>query len=107
MNVGPFEVRISEEIFENLCARLVRIRWPDEIEGAGWDYGVPLGYMKDLVEYWRTGFDWRAQEERINSFANFRAEVEGLGVHFVHERGKDPLRPDKGRHYETCISSFT
>ncbi len=90
MNVRPYELRVPGEVFEDLQTRLAHVRWPDEVEGVGWGYGVPLAYAKELVEYWRGSFDWRAQEEWINSFANFRAEVGGIGIHFVHERGKGP-----------------
>ncbi|HEV8629004.1 MAG TPA: epoxide hydrolase [Thermoanaerobaculia bacterium] len=54
---------------------------------AGWDYGTNLDCLRGLVAYWADGFDWRAQEERLNAFDHFRAEVAGIGVHFVHERG--------------------
>ena len=90
MDVQPFKVQVPEATLEDLNERLARTRWPDEIPGSGWDYGSNLSYIKDLVEYWRTGFDWRAQEQAINSFANFRADVDGLNVHFIHERGKGP-----------------
>jgi pimeloyl-ACP methyl ester carboxylesterase len=88
MTVEPFEVSISQATLEDLRERLAATRWPDEIEGAGWDYGANLEYMKELVGYWLEDFDWRTQEERINSFANYRAEVDGLGIHFIHERGR-------------------
>ena len=63
---------------------------PDEIQASGWDYGSNLDYLKSLVDYWRTGFDWRAQETLINSFSHFKAAVDGLDIHFIHERGKGP-----------------
>jgi hypothetical protein len=93
MNVSRFKVRVPDEVLADLRERLRRTRWPDELQGAGWDYGVPLMYVKELIEYWHEDFDWQKQEEHINSFANFRAEVDGLSIHFVHERGKgsDPL----------------
>ena len=88
--VEPFAVAVSENALRDLRERLARTRWPDEVEGAEWDYGVPLSYMKDLVAYWRDDFDWRAQEWRINSFHNYRADVAGVGIHFIHERGRGP-----------------
>ena len=88
MDVQPFNVQVPEATLEDLRERLARTRWPDDIPGSGWDYGSNLAYIKELVEYWRTKFDWRAQEEAINSFAHFRASVDGLGIHFIHERGK-------------------
>ena len=90
MDVQPFKVEVPDEVLEDLRERLDRTRWPDGIPDSGWDYGTSLGYIKELVYYWRTGFDWRAQEEAINRFAHFRASVDGLGIHFIHERGKGP-----------------
>lgn len=60
---------------------------------AGWDYGTEAAYLKELVEYWQHRFDWRLQEAAINRLAHFRAEVDGLNIHFIHERGqgKHPL----------------
>ena len=90
MGVQPFKVQVPEETLKDLQDRLALTRWPDEIPGSGWDYGSNLAYIKELVEYWRTGFNWRAQEEAINTFSHFRTTVEGLGVHFIHERGNGP-----------------
>jgi pimeloyl-ACP methyl ester carboxylesterase len=90
MDVRPYTVAVPEEVLEDLRQRLARTRWPDEVEGAGWDYGANLAYMQELVEYWRTRFDWRAQERAINAFPHFRADVDGTGVHFIHVRGRGP-----------------
>ena len=90
MDVQPFKVEVPEAILEDLRERLARTHWPDEIPDSGWDYGSNLDYIKELAHYWRTGFDWRVQERAINSFAQFRASVDGLGIHFIHERGKGP-----------------
>ncbi len=88
--VRPFRIDVPQADLDDLRERLSRTRWTDEVEGAGWDYGTNLGYLRELVEYWRDGFDWRKQEAKLNEFAHFRAEVDGFGVHFVHERGKGP-----------------
>ena len=88
MDVRPFEVQVTEEVLDDLRERLAHTRWPDEIADAGWDYGTNLAYMRELVGYWEGRFDWREQEERLNRFAHFRAEVDGFGLHFIHERGK-------------------
>lgn len=90
MEVQPFKVAVDDWVMEDLRRRLASTRWPDEIPASGWDYGSNLAYLKELVEYWRTSFDWRAQEKLINSFNHFRAEVEELNIHFIHERGKGP-----------------
>jgi len=90
MTPRPFEIYVPDEVLEDLRERLAKTRWTDEVEDAGWDYGTNLAYMRELVAYWETGFDWRAQEKRLNQFANFRATVDGFGIHFIHERGKGP-----------------
>ena len=90
MTVEPFKVDVPDSVLQDLHERLNRTRWPDEIPGSGWDYGSNLDYVKELVDYWRTKFDWRAQEKLINSFAHFKTNVDGLGIHFIHEKGKGP-----------------
>ena len=90
VHVEPYRVAVPQPLLDDLRERLRRTRWPDEVKDSGWDYGANLAYMKRLVEYWRSDFDWRAQEQAINAFAHFRADVEGLGIHFIHERGKGP-----------------
>src|SRR6266700_975011 len=90
MNRQPFKVHISQETLDNLRTRLEQTRWPDEIEGAGWDYGTNLAYLKTLVNYWQNDFDWRTQEQAINRFSRFKANIDGLNIHFIHERGKGP-----------------
>ena len=90
MVVKPFEIKVDDAVLDDLRQRLSATRWPDEIPASGWDYGSNLGYVKELVEYWRTSFDWRAQEKLLNSFNQFKTQVEGLDIHFIHERGKGP-----------------
>jgi len=90
MNVQSFPIAIPQATLDDLRERLAHTRWPDEIEGAGWDYGTNLAYLKELVDYWQHDFDWRAQEKHLNAFAHFRTEIDGLGIHFLHERGKGP-----------------
>ena len=90
MEVRPFEISVEQSVLDDLQVRLTHTRWPDEIPGAEWDYGSNLDYIKELVEYWRTDFDWRAQEKKLNAFHHFKSEVEGLDIHFIHERGTGP-----------------
>lgn len=90
MEIQPFEVRVGKDVLEDLHRRLARTRWPDEISGAGWDYGSALAYIKELAAYWRTQFDWTTQEEAINSYPHFRALVDDLWVHFIHQKGAGP-----------------
>ncbi len=90
MNIEPFVVSVPQSTLDDLKARLAGTRWPDEIECSGWDYGANLAYLKELLHYWRFSFEWRAQEKLLNSFPHFRAEIEGLKVHFIHQRGRGP-----------------
>ena len=90
MEIKPFEMHVAEDVLDDLGHRLSNTRWPDEIPDTGWDYGSNLKYMMELVEYWRTDFNWRAQEKLINSFDHFMVDVEGQAIHFIHERGTGP-----------------
>ena len=90
MDIEKYVIDVPQPVLDDLAARLDATRWPDEIPGAGWDYGTDPEYLRELVEYWRTGYDWRAQERALNEFDHFRATVDGLGVHFIHARGKGP-----------------
>lgn len=90
MHVQSFTVNVAQSILDDLRERLSRTRWPDEVQGAGWDYGTNLDYLKSLVDYWQNTFNWRKQEVKLNQFTQFRAEIDGFGIHFIHERGKGP-----------------
>ena len=90
MEIERFTIDVSQEVLDDLAVRLAGTRWPDEIPGAGWDYGTNMGYLRELVEYWQTEYDWRAQERALNELEHFRADVDGLGIHFIHARGKGP-----------------
>jgi len=90
MAVEPFKIQVPDSVLDDLKSRLERTSWPEELPGTDWDYGSNLGYVKELVEYWRTKFDWRGQENLINSFSHFKTDVDGLGIHFIHEKGKGP-----------------
>jgi pimeloyl-ACP methyl ester carboxylesterase len=90
MHVKPFRSDVPEGVLDDLRRRLAHARWPDALHGAGWTYGADLDFMRSLAAYWRDTFDWRAQERRLNLWPQFRAEVGGLGVHFIHARGKGP-----------------
>ena len=88
--IRPFEIAVPQSVLDDLQERLERTRFPDEIEGADWDYGANLAYMKELVEYWRTEFDWREQERRLNEFEQFKTVIDGLDIHFIHQRSPVP-----------------
>ena len=90
--MGPrrFRVQVPDEVLEDLRSRLARTRWPDPLPYPGWAAGADVGYLKELVAHWAGSFDWLAQEQYLNSFAQFIADVGGQRVHFVHERGRGP-----------------
>ncbi len=90
MPITPFHLAIPDETLQDLQSRLAQTRWPNEISHSGWDYGSNLSYLKELVDYWQTGFDWRQQEAALNAFSHFRTDVDGLGIHFIHEKGVGP-----------------
>jgi hypothetical protein len=90
MAVEPFKIQGPDSVLDDLKSRLERTPWPEELPDTDWDYGSNLGYVKELVGYWRTKFDWRGQENLINSFSHFKTHVDGLGIHFIHEKGKGP-----------------
>ena len=68
----PFEIAVSDAVLDDLRQRLGQTRWPDEMPGVGWDYGSNLDYIKELCEYWRTDFDWRAQENQAQRFQSLQ-----------------------------------
>jgi len=90
MHPESFSVRVPDEVLDDLQSRLGNTRWPEALPYAGWTSGVDLAYLRELVEYWATSFDWRAQERRLNAFSQFTADVGGQLIHFVHERGRGP-----------------
>jgi hypothetical protein len=78
----PFRIHVGDDIIENLRARLLQTRWPDQVPGIGWEQGTDLRWLQRLVSYWAREFDWRAYERRLNTLNHFIWE----GVHFVHQR---------------------
>lgn len=88
--IRSFSIEIPESTFADLHGRLTKTRWPDEVRDSGWDYGANLQYLKNIVVYWRDTFDWRAQERQLNALPHFRTNIEGLGIHFIHVRGRGP-----------------
>ncbi|HWS38138.1 MAG TPA: epoxide hydrolase [Actinoplanes sp.] len=90
MTTSPFRIDIPQSQLDDLTARLAGTRWPDELPGAGWERGVPVGYLRELADYWRTGFDWRAQEAELNRHPQFLSTVDGQNLHFLHVRSPEP-----------------
>jgi pimeloyl-ACP methyl ester carboxylesterase len=90
MPPAPFKIAIADTILEDLSARLAATRFPPGILGENWNAGTSPAYHRELLNYWRTGFDWRAVERYLNSYAHFRVDVDGTQLHFIHERGLGP-----------------
>jgi microsomal epoxide hydrolase len=86
--IRPFDVSVSEAVLEDLRERLGRTRWPDQIEGAGWDYGSELSYVKDLCAYWREKFDWRRVEAELRRYEHGQTTIDGQRLHFLHARSR-------------------
>jgi pimeloyl-ACP methyl ester carboxylesterase len=97
MSIQPFSISVSPYVIEELRERLGRARWPDEIPGSGWEYGANLEYMQALCAHWGHGFDWKEQEDALNIFHHFQAEIDGFCLHFIHEKGKGGDEKSKGR----------
>lgn len=90
MSIEKFNINVSDEILEDLKYRLDHTRFPEQLEDLDWERGTDINYLKSLVSYWRDEFDWRAQEEELNRFSHFHCEVDGIDIHFIHERGTGP-----------------
>ncbi len=90
MSVEKFTIPFSQAAADHLRDRLARTRWPDEVPGSEWEYGVDLDFLKNICDYWRDEFDWKAQVERLAAFPHYRYVSDGLGIHFIHQRGKGP-----------------
>lgn len=83
-----FEVAIAQAELDELDRRLANTRWADDLGNADWLYGVERGWLEDMIAWWRKSHDWRATERRINRNPNFKVEIDGIPLHFVHVRGK-------------------
>lgn len=88
--IRSIAISVPDAVLDDLRSRLARSRLPDQIPGTGWAYGTNLAYMQALLAYWRSGFDWRAQEERINQLDHFVTTIDGVDIHFIHARSPNP-----------------
>lgn len=84
--IRPFRIHVEDAALDDLQERLARTRWPHQIPGSGWDYGVDVAYVKALVAHWCDGYDWRKHERELNALPQFTTELEGLTLHFIHVR---------------------
>jgi pimeloyl-ACP methyl ester carboxylesterase len=86
----PYRLDVHDDVLDDLRERLTRTRWPDEIPQSGWRYGSNLAFMRLLTDRWRDVFDWRAQEAKLNAFDQFQVPLDGINLHFIHQRGVGP-----------------
>ncbi|MET7338232.1 epoxide hydrolase [Nonomuraea sp. NPDC005650] len=97
----PFRIEVSQSELDYLNRRLSEVRWPHQDPDAGWSRGVPLDHLQDLAAYWADGYDWRAEEAKLNAHPQFISETDGQRIHFVHVKSADPdalpLLPAHGR----------
>lgn len=86
--IDRFTIDIADAVLDDLRQRLGAARWSDDFANDDWRYGTDTRYLRELAAYWRDDYDWRARERLMNGFAHFRTELQGLPIHFIHERGK-------------------
>lgn len=87
MSIKPFHIDVSTKVIDDMKQRISNTRWPDELPGTDWDYGSNMDYVKDLADYWVTQYDWKKHEAFLNGFSQYVADVQGMNIHYVHERG--------------------
>ncbi len=87
--IRPFRIEVAEEELADLRRRLRQTRWPEPEPVDDWSQGVPLGYLRELCEYWADGYDWRATEARLNALPLFQTEIDGIRIVFAHVRSAD------------------
>jgi epoxide hydrolase len=90
MTITPFTINIPQEMLDDLQSRLANTRFPDELPGVESSYGVTLGYVKKLAEYWQNGYDWRKWEAQLNQYPQFTTTIDGQNIHFFHVRSPEP-----------------
>ena len=88
--IAPFKISVPDSVLTDLKRRLASARFADEFVDAEWNYGTSLAFLQDLVTYWRDKYDWRVHERRLNQFAQFKTTIDGIDVHFVHQRSSSP-----------------
>ena len=93
MRIEPFRAAVDEAALDDLKRRLARTRPPVWPESGGWEFGIERETLADTLAYWQDGFDWRAVEARLNAWPQFRTEIDGIPVHFIHTRNADPDAP--------------
>jgi hypothetical protein len=86
----PFTIAIPQSELDDFKTRLARTRWIHDLGDDDWSHGLDVAYMRGLIDYWRSQFDWRRHERALNALPNYRTEIDGIGIHFIHQRGRGP-----------------
>ena len=116
MTIETFKIQISDKTLDDLSFRLSNTKWPNQLKDSDWERGTKKDYMMSLVSYWRSNYNWRTQENNLNSYAQFKSNVEGIDIHFFYEKGKGPNPlpiilthgwPDSFVRYQKIISLLT
>ena len=90
MTIETFKIQISDKTLEDLSFRLSNTKWPNQLKDSNWESGTKKDYMQSLISYWRSDYNWRSQENNLNSYAQFKCNVDGIDIHFFYEKGKGP-----------------
>ena len=85
-SIDPFRIAVPDADLDDLKARLARTRWPEAECVDDWSQGIPLAYTRELADYWANQYDWRAREAALNRFDHYTTEIDGLDIHFIHQR---------------------
>lgn len=89
-DIKPFKAHIPDSTLADLRRRVAETKWPDQLPGTTWEYGADIATVRQLASYWQQGYNWRAQEARINRFDQFTTEIDGQTIHFIHVRSPRP-----------------
>jgi hypothetical protein len=106
MRIDPFTVNVTDEVLEDLEQRIRLTRWADDFGNDEWQYGTNGRYLHELLSYWLDSYDWRRQEQAINSLPHFRTAIDDVPIHFIHVRGKGP-KPLRARRRGNCRLPLT
>ncbi|MDT5170853.1 MAG: epoxide hydrolase, partial [Mycobacterium sp.] len=84
--IRPYRIEVANAVLDDLKERLARTRWPEPETVEDWSQGIPLAYTRDLAGYWADDYDWRSREAALNRFDHYLTEIDGLDIHFIHQR---------------------
>ncbi len=90
MSIERYSLSIPQSDVDDLRSRINTTRWPEALDGAGWERGVPVRYLQDLADYWSGTYDWRSREAELNAYEQYVAVIDGQPIHFFHIRSPEP-----------------